>query len=72
MEETMNKIVKALRAQGYKLTVSRLTVEETVEWNSMISKEVMEQVRPTLTTEDNLQWHSMIVEEELNSSVSII
>jgi len=68
----MNKIVKALRAQGYRFVASRLSTQETAQWNSMVSEEIMLTIRPTLTTEDNLQWHSMIVEEELNSSVSII
>lgn len=67
----MNKIVKALRAQGYRFTVNHLTIEETVEWNSMVSLEIMDQVRPTLATEDNLQWRLMLIEEELNSSTSI-
>lgn len=68
----MRNIIKALKSQGYKLAVSRLTVEETVEWNSMVSQEVMAAIRPTLAQEDNLQWHLMLVEEELNSSTSIL
>lgn len=68
----MRNIIKALKSQGYKFQIRNLSTEETAEWNSMISQEVMAAIRPTLSTEDNLQWHLMVIEEELNSSTSIL
>ena len=67
----MRNLVKAIRAQGYRLVVRRLSTQETAEWNAMVSSEIMRSVREQLTTEENLAWHCMVIEEELNSSTSI-
>ena len=64
----MRTLVMAMKAKIYK---SRLTVEETMEWNRLVSEGILGQFGP-FQPEEEVQWTCMKVEEELNSSTSIL
>ena len=64
----MRTLVMAIKAKIYK---SNLTVQETIEWNRLVSEGIRDQFGPFQPSEE-VQWTCMKVEEELNSSTSIL
>lgn len=66
----MRTIVMALKSLGYKKTVKMLTVQETAEWNSLVSEAVMEQFEPFSKKEDS-EWSCLVAEVQINASKSV-
>jgi len=63
----MRTIVMALKSLGYKKTVKLLSVEETIEWNTMVSEAVLEQFEPFSKKEDS-DWSCLVAEVQINAS----
>lgn len=63
----MRTIVMALKAIGYKKTIKLLSVEETIEWNRMVSSATLEQHEPFSKKEDS-EWSCLVAEVQINAS----
>jgi hypothetical protein len=65
------RIVVALKAAGYTLRGSAVSVSDQIEWNKMVSEAILDQHEP-FSKEEDAVWSCLVVEARLDQATSLV